>query len=113
MTTHPLLLALVFAAATPTVRAEPHPESHARPALAQRLDWRVGELEAELATLQWFAEQQRAQVDRLQARAEAVEAEAHAWPRPLAVPVLLAACGALVLWGRRRWTSPRQRQGPR
>ncbi|MFD0669323.1 hypothetical protein ACT80S_16510 [Ramlibacter sp. MAHUQ-53] len=76
-----------------------------RPPLAQRLDWRIDELQAELAILQRYAEQQRAQMDRLQARAEAAEAGRRT--RTLAV----LAAGALGLAGIA--ALPRRRKGGR
>lgn len=94
------LLLLATLLATPAW-ADPAP----RHGLAQRLDWRVHELEGELAALQRFSEQQHARMAQLQDRAEQAAAQARPWPRGLAA--VAAAAGLLsAMVGWLAWPAP-------
>lgn len=67
---------------------------------AQRLNWRISELEGELAALRQFANQQDASIDRLQARAQASDSRAR---RAVTGEVLLGlACAVVTAWSLRR-----------
>lgn len=63
---------------------------------AQRLNWRIMELEGEVAALRQFASQQDASIDRLQARAEASDARARR--ARAAAGLLVLSCAAVMAW---------------
>ncbi len=66
---------------------------------AQRLNWRIRELEGELAALRQLASQQHASIDRLQALAEASDTRAR---RTRVAEGLVLAGAALGAWAWRR-----------
>lgn len=89
-----LLLALWALPGPLPARANPAPGE------AQRLHWRITELEGELAALRQFASQQDASIGLLQAQADASDSRAR---RALVTGAWLAmACGVAAGWAARR-----------
>lgn len=101
------MVALLLLAGTSPAVAE---EAGGAQRLVRRLDWRVGELEGEVATLRRYAEQQGEALVRLEARAEAVAHQR--WEEAIARFAAGLGATGLLLSGLMAWR-PGRRRSPR